>query len=149
MIRFGDAYITESEIAAIFPSDTTDDEVWIALKSGRMICCEMDMIEAERVMVERGLVPLDGVEPGAMHLLLLEDLAEQGYEHLARDADGMLFAYEQQPVKDENRWTKDAGEVLLIREPVFRHDVLWEDAEPSSVSIMLAEARLDPWAYAN
>ena len=149
MIRFGDAYITESEIAAIFPSDTTDDKVWIALKSGRMIRCEMDMIEAERVMVEQGLVPLDGVEPGAMHLLLLEDLAEQGYEYLARDADGMLFAYEQQPVKDENRWTKDDGEVLLIREPAFRQDVLWEDAEPSSVPIMLAETRLDPWAYAN
>jgi len=149
LIRFGDAYVAETEIAAIFPSDTTEDKIWIALKSGRMIRCEMDMLDAERVMVEQGLVPLDGIEPGAMHLLLLEDLAELGFQYLARDENGILFAYKKQPLKGENIWTKNEGEVLPIREPVFRQDVLWEDAEPSSVSIMLAEARQDPWSYAN
>lgn len=149
MIRFENVYVTEDQIAAIYPSDSLENRVWIVLKCGRVVRCDMAMPDAERVMVEQNLIPLDGIEPGAMHLLLLEDLAELGFQYLARDENGILFAYKQQPLKGENIWMKHEGEVLPIREPVFRHDVLWEDAEPSSVSIMLAAARLDPWAYAN
>ncbi len=147
MIRFGDVYVTESEIAAIYPSKSEEDKIWVALKSGRMIYCNVDMLQAERVMVAAGLALLDEVEPGDMVLIVLENLAAAGFRYLARDENGGLYAFEEAPERGDRCWNTTAGRIAGVPEPVFQKDIVWDDPEPADVMMMLDEARQNRWLF--
>lgn len=144
MIRFGDAYITESEIAAIFPSDTDDKKVWVALKGGRMIRCELEMIEAEHVMVDAGLVLLGEVDPKSMVVILLETLFDDGFRYLARDKNGEVYAFENEPTRGEICWDVEDGRTMQVMEHAFSTAVRWENPEPGIIPLMLEDAWKNP-----
>ena len=147
MIRFGDVYIAEDQIAAVYPSKTEEEKVWVALKCGRSIYCSVEMLEVERALADAGLLRLADLEPGDMTLIVLEDLADAGFLYIARDENGALFAYEGMPIRGEATW-QSAAQSAPIPEPVFQGHVSWEDAEPSDVHLLLEEARLDRWQFA-
>lgn len=145
MIRFGDVYVTEREIAAVYPSKSEEDKIWVALKSGRMIYCNIDMLEAERTLVDSGLLAFGEVEPGNMTLMVLEGLADMGFQFLARDENGSLYAFENAPERGDQCWDVSAGNSYLVPEPVLQHDVLWDDPEPADLHLLLEMARQDRW----
>ena len=147
MIRFGDVYIAEDQIAAVYRSKTEEDRVWIALKCGRSIYCSVEMLEAERALISAGMILLGDVEPCDAVVLLLQDLQDDGYKYMARDADGGLFAFENQPTRGESCWHAVHGESIRVAEPLFQGSVQWGDSEPSSIGLMLDTAATNPWEF--
>lgn len=57
-----------------------------------------------------------------------------GYDYLARDIDGKLYIYKDKPRKDRCEW-------LGLSHRVFGgyETVKWEDEEPTSIEVLLAE----------
>ena len=147
MIRFGDVYIAEDQIAAVYPSKTEEDRVWIALKCGRSIYCSVEMLEAERAMIDAGMILLGDVEPCDAVVILLQDLQDDGYKYMARDADGSLFAFEHPPARGDACWHAAHGESIRGAEPLFQSSVQWDDSEPSSIGMMLDIAATNPWEF--
>lgn len=147
MIRIGESYISEREIAAVYPDKSEDNRIWVVLKSGRGFYCDADMLQAARALSDAGMLRLADLEPGDMTLIVLEDLADAGFLYIARDENGALFAYEEMPIRGKTTW-QSAAQSAPIPEPVFREHISWADAEPASVSLLLEEARIDRWQFA-
>ena len=67
--------------------------------------------------------------------LVLRDLNKEGYEYIARDKNGELFAYANKPIKREKAWVYDgayetyAYQKISIVSRMFT-DIKWEDEEP-------------------
>lgn len=141
MIRFGDVYIAENQIAAVYPSKTEEEKVWVALKCGRSIYCSVEMLEAERALISAGMILLGEVEPCDAEEILLQDLKAEGYRYLARDADGSLYAFQMLPGRDETCWNVAHGASFRVTEPFFKASVQWSDSEPSTISELLDDAQ--------
>lgn len=147
MIRIGEAYFAESEIAAIHPDSAYDSRIWVTLKGGRNVYVNVEMLEAARALSDAGLLHLADIEPGDLALIVLENLADAGLRYIARDENGALFAYEEKPKRGTACWSAE-GQSAPVPEPVFRQHIQWTDAEPGDVRMMLDEARLDRWQFA-
>ena len=53
-----------------------------------------------------------------MKKLTVETLVPEHFKFLARDLDGKVFAFENEPNSDCDTWDVDEGEVLQITNPV-------------------------------
>ena len=140
MIRIGESYISENEIAAVYPDKSEGNRIWVVLKSGRGFYCDADMLQAARALSDAGLLYLADVEPRDMELIVLENLADSGFLYIARDENGALFAYKEIPTRGDTTWIS-AAQSTPVPEPAFLGRVSWVDSEPAAVRLLLREAR--------
>ena len=71
---------------------------------------------------------------------LLKQLRNEGYNYLARDRDGVLYASDGEPYKVEDLGFWDI-QIIFDREPIQNDDfpeVKWTDDEPTKISNLLA-----------
>ena len=111
LIKIGSAYVDPAEIAAIEPArdDSLPDyerarQIYVALKSGPSFWVDATMDEAEAALIDAGVIenPYPDAEDEPPELTEnerseLAALDANGYEYIARDADGKLYAYKCEP----------------------------------------------------
>ena len=68
---------------------------------------------------------------------LLKQLRNEGYNHLARDESGDLFAYAIEPEKKNYLWTVYFDDCEIIENDNFP-EIKWTDNEPTKISDLLA-----------
>ena len=64
---------------------------------------------------------------------IFEDFMKDGYKYIARDKDGAIFAYSDEPIKREKVWiltsTDGTWQDISLMSRLFA-DVKWKDEEP-------------------
>lgn len=106
LIKIGDCWVDPNEIAAIFPTADlpSTPKVGITLRSGGSTWVEATMDEAEAALIDAGVIedPAADAPPELTEeeCAELQDFYDQGFEYLARDADGRLFAYKGKPGRE-------------------------------------------------
>ena len=64
---------------------------------------------------------------------IFEDFMKDGYRYIARDKDGAIFAYSDEPIKREKVWlltsTNGTWQDISLMSRLFA-DVKWKDEEP-------------------
>lgn len=103
LIKIGTCWVDPSEIAAVQESDP-NRELMITLRGTEIIYVKATMDEAEAALIDAGAIedpyPEEAFETPALsdeERTELEALDAQGYEYIARDADGELYAYKCEP----------------------------------------------------
>lgn len=114
LIKIGDCFVNPEEIALIRGDEPGPDyqpnagsQMLIQLRHGAGIWITATMDEAEAALIDAGCIespyPEDGLEAPALsdnERIELEALDAQGYEYIARDADGKLYAYKGEPGRE-------------------------------------------------
>ena len=142
MIRIGNVYINQAEIAAIYPSTRTEGKAIIALRSGRTVWTMATMEEVTQVLLNAGELdaglPADQME----QINTLIQLYEEGFRYIARDENGALFAYETLPHKGEvcRCWyVPDEGRTKALDAGIFQ-STSWNDEEPYVIPALQGSA---------
>ena len=111
LVRIGDCYVDPEQIQVVrdmfVPGDETPT-VEIILANGECFEVEAAMDEAEAALIDAGVIenpyPEEAFEAPALsdnERIELEALDAQGYEYIARDADGKLYAYKCEPGRED------------------------------------------------
>jgi hypothetical protein len=111
LIKIGDCFVNPDEIAAVrdmfLPANDEQPTVEIILRGGACFDAEASIDEAEAALIDAGCIdspyPEDGLAAPALsdnERIELEALDAQGYEYIARDADGKLYAYKGEPGRE-------------------------------------------------
>lgn len=115
LIKIGDCFVDPEEIALIRgdePDPVNDpgpgDMLMIQLRGGAGVWITATMDEAEAALIDAGVIenPYPEAEDEAP-VLSEEETAELramrdlGCDYIARDADGRVYAYKEQPVQDD------------------------------------------------
>lgn len=113
LIKIGDCFVDPEEIALI-RGDEPDyhpdagSQMLIQLRCGGSVWVTATMDEAEAALIDAGVIenPYPDAEDEAP--ALSEEEAEelrafydQDFDYIARDADGRVYAYKEQPVQDD------------------------------------------------
>lgn len=116
LIKIGTAYVDPLEISAIQPDRDVSlpdyeraQQICITLKEGPSFWIDASMDEAEAALIDAGVIEEpDFREPPELseeEADAVEDLLAAGFEFIARDADGKLFAYRCHPTDpDPGYW---------------------------------------------
>ena len=130
LIKIGSAFIDPEEIAAITPDrgDGQDayqssTQICITLRHGGSFWIDAPMDEAEAALIDAGAIEnpyedQDGDRPELTEgeLAVLRDLESDGYNYLARDKDGKLYAFRNRPEYDGAYWSDPgAGSAGVLR----------------------------------
>ena len=110
LVKIGDCFVDPEQVQAVrdmfVPGDETPT-VEIILRGGACFDAEASIDEAEAALIDAGCIdspyPEDGLEAPALsdnERIELEALDAQGYEYIARDADGKLYAYKGEPGRE-------------------------------------------------
>lgn len=108
LVRIGDCFVDPEQIQAVrdmfVPALDETPTVEIVLANGECFEAQAAMDEAEAALIDAGVIenpyPEDALETPALsdnERIELEALDAQGYEYIARDADGKLYAYKCEP----------------------------------------------------
>lgn len=108
LIKIGDCFVDPEQIQAVrdmfVPALDETPTVEIILANGECFEAQAAMDEAEAALIDAGVIenpyPEDALETPALsdnERIELEALDAQGYEYIARDADGKLYAYKCEP----------------------------------------------------
>ncbi len=108
LIKIGDCFVDPEQIQAVrdmfVPALDEMPTVDIILANGECFEAQAAMDEAEAALIDAGVIenpyPEDELETPALsdnERIELEALDAQGYEYIARDADGKLYAYRCEP----------------------------------------------------
>ena len=108
LIKIGDCFVDPEQIHAVrdmfVPALDETPTVEIILANGECFEAQAAMDEAEAALIDAGVIenpyPEDALETPALsdnERIELEALDAQGYEYIARDADGKLYAYKCEP----------------------------------------------------
>ena len=111
LIKIGDCFVNPDEIAAVrdmfLPANDEQPTVESILRGGACCDAEASIDEAEAALIDAGCIdspyPEDGLEAPALsdnERIELKALDAQGYEYIARDADGKLYAYKGEPGRE-------------------------------------------------
>jgi len=114
LIKIGDCFVDPEEIAAVSPGteppcETLTPLIWIRLRGDSgSIRVHGTMDEAEAALIDAGVIenpyPEDEDEAPALSEEEAEELRafyDQDFDYIARDADGRVYAYKEQPVQDD------------------------------------------------
>ena len=148
LIKIGDCFVDPEEVALIRGDEPdyhpdTGSQMLIQLRSGGNVWITATMDEAEAALIDAGVIenpyPEEAFETPALsdeERLELEALDAQGYEYLARDADGKLYAYKCEPGREDGYYFSPGCQQP---EPVVG-DFLCVDADEAwSISFLLGE----------
>ena len=108
LIRIGDCFVDPMQVQAVrdmfVPALDVTPTVEIILANGGCFEVKAAMDEAEAALIDAGVIetpyPEEAFEAPALsdnERIELEALDAQGYEYIARDADGKLYAYKCEP----------------------------------------------------
>lgn len=108
LIKIGDCFVDPEQVQAVrdmfMPALDRTLIIEIILANGERFDVEASMDEAEAALIDAGVIenpyPEDELETPALsdnERIELEALDAQGYEYIARDADGKLYAYKCEP----------------------------------------------------
>ena len=108
LVKIGDCFVDPEQIHAVrdmfVPALDETPTVEIILANGECFEAQAAMDEAEAALIDAGVIenpyPEDALETPALsdnERIELEALDAQGYEYIARDADGKLYAYKCEP----------------------------------------------------
>ena len=111
LIKVGSAYVDPAEIAAATYFDATQldpERFEVTLHSGEWVTVYCSAAEFEAALIDAGVIEeSDFREPPELSQAETEDaeeLSAAGYEYLARDGDGQLFAYHRRPTDNAGFW---------------------------------------------
>ena len=147
LIKIGDCFVSPEEIAAVrdmfVPETDEEPSVEIVLRGGEAFDVLAPMDEAEAALIDAGYIdspyPEDGLEAPALsdnERIELEALDAQGYEYIARDADGKLYAYKGEPGRKGGYYYAPGAS----RAEKVNGDFLCVDADEAwSISFLLGE----------
>ena len=146
LVKIGDCFVDPEQIQAVrdmfVPGDATPT-VEIILANGECFEAQAAMDEAEAALIDAGVIenpyPEEAFETPALsdeERIELEALDAQGYEYLARDVDGKLYAYKCEPGREDGYYFSPGCQQP---EPVVG-DFLCVDADEAwSISFLLGE----------
>ena len=148
LIRIGDALVDPSEIVAVrdlFEPVDVKPTLAVWLRNGETFDVEATMDEAEAALIDAGVIedpeadagrPLTDIERST-----LQELDEVGYEWMARDGDGKLYAFMSKPKKEGAYWDVDADrdELKPQRIETGFDFIDAADEDPWQVACLLAE----------
>jgi len=108
LIKIGDCFVDPEQVQAVrdmfVPGRDETPTVEIILPGPTCFRAEATIDEAEAALIDAGVIenpyPEDELETPALsdnERIELEALDAQGYEYIARDADGKLYAYKCEP----------------------------------------------------
>lgn len=150
LIKIGNALVDPNEIAVIQPdrNERLSDydkstHILIELRNGGSIRIEAAMDEAEAALIDAGVVtdmtadhdpvpPLTDAEVNKLY-----ELKSDGYKYLARDKDGMLYAFQHKPKYGGFYWDDpDLAPAMRVDGLSF---VSEEDEEPTEICSILSD----------
>lgn len=147
LIRIGDTWIDPSEIMIVQPLHISSEHyVKILLRSHpEVICIQADEDAVEAALIDAGVIedpeadaerPLTDIERST-----LQELDDVGYEWMARDGDGKLYAFMSKPKKEGAYWDVDADrdELKPQRIETGFDFIDAADEDPWQVACLLAE----------
>lgn len=145
LIKIGNCWVDPNEIAAIFPTADlpSTPKVGITLRSGGSTWAETTMDEAEAALIDAGYIENPYPEEDEPPELTQEehdaaaDLYDRGFEWLARDKDGKLYAYRDKPKRDGAYWDTPVSKAERIDEGF--DFVAYDDEEPWSIGYLLLD----------
>lgn len=133
LIRIGDCFVDPEQVQAVrdmfVPGRDATPTVEIILANGGCFEAQAAMDEAEAALIDAGVIenpyPEEAFEAPALsdnERIELEALDAQGYEYIARDADGKLYAYKSEPGREGGYYyapgatspEKVAGDFLFV-----------------------------------
>ena len=147
LVKIGDCFVDPEQIQAVrdmfVPALDETPTVEIILANGECFEAQAAMDEAEAALIDAGVIenpyPEEAFETPALsdeERIELEALDAQGYEYLARDVDGKLYAYKCEPGREDGYYFSPGCQQP---EPVVG-DFLCVDADEAwSISFLLGE----------
>ena len=121
LVKIGDCWVDPAEIIAVTHLRGSDDptQIIVNLRQGVSIWPDATMDEAEAALIEAGVIeeptcdepPELTEEEGAK----AQSLFDAGYKYLARDDDGILFAYKFCPFLDNGRYLPGSPVETAVR----------------------------------
>lgn len=146
LVKIGDCFVDPEQIQAVrdmfVPGDVTPT-LEIILANGECFEAQAAMDEAEAVLIDAGVIenpcydePIEELPLSAEERIELEALDAQGYEYIARDIDGKLYAYKGEPGREGGYYYAPGA---TAPEKVVG-DFLYVDADEAwSISFLLGE----------
>ncbi len=113
LIKIGDCFVDPEEVALIRGDDPdyhpdAGSQMLIQLRNGGNVWITATMDEAEAALIDAGVIenPYPEAEDEAPALSdeeteELRAFYDQNFDYIARDADGRVYAYKEQPVQDD------------------------------------------------
>ena len=112
LVKIGDCFVDPEQIQAVrdmfVPALDETPTVEIILANGECFEAQATMDEAEAALIDASVIenpyPEEALETPALsdnERIELEALDAQGFEYLARDVDGKLYAYKCEPGRED------------------------------------------------
>jgi hypothetical protein len=145
LIKIGDCFVDPLEIAMICDSYDSHLEVQpmicIHLRHGSGMWIHSTMDEAEAALIDAGVMeePAEDETPDLTdeEKEELTGLFDAGFEWLARDGDGKLFAYNAEPEKTGAFWDVKGDQFQAQRVKAEFDFIAADDAKPWSIPYLL------------
>ena len=155
LIKIGSALINPEEIAAISPSLNDYNSagematmIRFEFRNGGSIWIDATMDEAEAALIDAGVVTdlTADQEADDPHQPLLFDeevkrlheLTSEGFEYLARDRDGRLWAFRQKPEFDGFYWAYPETDLDDVRMVIGFNFISEDDKEPTAINSLIS-----------
>jgi len=144
-VKIGDAWFNPDEITAIsLPCNEKDPtKIIVTLRQGVSVWPDATMDEAEAALIDAGYIENPYPEEDEPPELTEEehdaaaDLYDRGFEWLARDMDGKLYAFRDKPEKEGAYWNSFANKAEPIDEGF--DFVAYDDEKPWSIAYLLLD----------
>lgn len=146
LIKIGTAWVDPEEILAITPSQSMLREdhaqICVMLRHGGGFFLELPMGEAEAALRAAGLL----AEPEPASVVLTDEqtqtlwrLRRDGYRYLARDRNGRVYAYFDEPVRSGAYWETPEGDAAASAQYLAGDwpMLAWEDYLPTYIDDLL------------
>lgn len=149
LIKVEEIWVDPEQVEAIVPHGTKNECCRINLKIG--VCAVLNMTaDAAAEAINRALsrTAPNGQNDGLVVLSLLEKMHLKSAivnrcRWVARDSQGLVFAFERRPEKLNGLWDCKGGFVMALDEGLF-HFLRWEDPEPSYIPLLLGWGDITP-----
>lgn len=147
LIKIGGCFVDPLEIAMIVADHDTQvgalpvPHICVHLRHGSSTWIQATMDEAEAALIDAGVIEDPaGDEPPELteeETSELTALLDAGYEWLARDGDGKLFAYASKPKRVGVFWETEADRLQPQRVKAPMDFIDAADEEPWSIGFLL------------
>ena len=143
LIKIGSALIDPEAIVVIKPYPDEYLKIEIILNNGTSFLTDASMDETEAALTVAGVVnaltpdpddaPVPDMDEDEIDRIV--ELKSDGYEYLARDKDGKLWAYRVEPEDDGSYWSSEIGGARQVFEGF--DFITKNDKKPTEINSLL------------
>lgn len=133
-IEIGRALIDSDRIAAVSPDLHAVGIVRVLLTNGKTVCIKAYMSDVEDALTDAGLITSDDMDIPASDIKVLMDLRDLGYNYIAKDKTGAVYAFIDTPVRCGAYW-QPAEESSERAYRVYSDSFDWLPSEPAIDSV--------------